>query len=142
MLDLYSGVGSISLFCAGHADHVLGVEIVEEAVAAAESNRVRNNISNAEFVCADAGPFIREYAGSFDTLVLDPPRAGLHPKMVAHILAAAPQRIVYMSCNPGQFARELEFFAGYDLVSFKAFDMFPQTPHLESLAVFERSTSA
>ncbi len=138
VLDLYSGVGSITLFAAANCEHITGVEIVEEAVETAEVNREINGINNASFVCADAGEFIKERGDDFDTLILDPPRSGMHPKMLRHINTMAPERIIYMSCNPATFRNDLDGLEGYELEGFEAYDMFPQTPHVESLAVLGR----
>jgi len=139
-LDLFSGVGSISLFAAKKSEHVTGVEIVQESVGAARANAERNNIANVDFICADALPFMKENAHAFDTLILDPPRTGAHPKAMKAIAQCAPQKIIYMSCNPATFKENILFLENYECVSFEAFDMFPQTPNLETLAVFERKS--
>jgi 23S rRNA (uracil-5-)-methyltransferase RumA len=138
VLDLFSGVGSITLFVAKHVEEIIGVEIVAEAVESARANAERNNITNATFVCTDALPYMKENARSFDTLILDPPRSGAHPKVMKGIAACAPERIIYVSCNPVTFKENVELLHDYTIVSFEAFDMFPQTPHLESIAVLER----
>jgi 23S rRNA (uracil-5-)-methyltransferase RumA len=138
VLDLFSGVGSISLFAAKKAEHVTGVEIMQESVDAAIANAGRNNVSNVDFICADALPYMKENPRAFDTLILDPPRTGAHPKAMKAIEESAPQKIIYMSCNPATFKDNILFLQNYECVSFEAFDMFPQTPHLETLAVFER----
>ncbi|HEY1407007.1 MAG TPA: 23S rRNA (uracil(1939)-C(5))-methyltransferase RlmD [Spirochaetota bacterium] len=138
VLDLFSGVGSISLFVAGKVESLIGVEIVEEAVVSARINAERNNVANAQFVCADALPFMKENANRFNTLILDPPRTGAHPKVMKAIEVCAPERIVYMSCNPSTFKDNLTMLPNYRVTSFEAYDMFPQTPHLETLAVLER----
>jgi len=138
VLDLFSGVGSISLFAAKKAGHLTGVEIVQESINAARTNAERNNVLNVDFICADALPFMKENARVFDTLILDPPRTGAHPKAMKAVAECAPQRIIYMSCNPATFKDNILFLGDYECRSFEAFDMFPQTPHLETLAVFER----
>jgi len=138
VLDLYSGVGSISLFVASNAKSVTAVEVVGEAVEIANINKEINNISNVEFLCQDAKEFMREYTEEVDTLILDPPRSGMNPKMLKYINAIAPKRIIYMSCNPATFKIDFELLEGYTLKSFEAFDMFPQTPHVETLAVLDR----
>jgi len=135
VLDLYSGVGSISLCIAGRAERVTGVEIVPEAVEAAKENCVLNCVPNAGFVLADAGEYLREYAGSVDTVVLDPPRAGTHPKMIKRLNEVKPRRIIYVSCNPTTLRQDLESLEGYRLGAIRAYDMFPQTPHVETMAV-------
>jgi 23S rRNA (uracil1939-C5)-methyltransferase len=138
VLDLFSGVGSISLFVAGKVESLTGVEIVEEAVENARINAERNNVSNVQFICADALPFMKENAHTFDTLILDPPRTGAHPKVMKAIETCAPERLVYMSCNPSTFRDNVLMLPNYRVTSFEAYDMFPQTPHLETLAVLER----
>ncbi|TAL37495.1 MAG: 23S rRNA (uracil(1939)-C(5))-methyltransferase RlmD [Spirochaetes bacterium] len=138
VLDLYSGVGSISLFAACAAEHVTGVEMSAEGVDTARANAELNGIANAEFVCADALDFLRERAAGFDTLVLDPPRGGVHPKAVKRVNECAPEKIVYMSCNPVTFRDDVKLLENYRVESFRAWDMFPQTPHVETLAVLKR----
>lgn len=138
VLDLYCGVGSISLFAAGKADHVTGVEIVQEAVSAAEENMRINEIENANFICADSLDFIKESKSSYNCVILDPPRTGVHPKVYNHIRELNPERIIYMSCNPSSLKDELRFLENYTALSSEAFDMFPQTPHVETLTVFDR----
>ena len=138
VLDLFSGVGSISLFAARKAEHVTGVEIVQESVDAARANAERNNVANVEFICADALPFMKENAHTFDTLILDPPRTGAHPKAMKAVAECAPQKIINMSCNPATFKENIVFLENYECVSFEAFDMFPQTAHIEVVALLER----
>ncbi|MDA3899116.1 MAG: 23S rRNA (uracil(1939)-C(5))-methyltransferase RlmD [Spirochaetes bacterium] len=135
-LDLYCGVGSISLFCADACEQITGVDIIPESIDSANNNMELNGITNAQFVCADARPFIKENRQSFETLILDPPRAGINPRMYKYLHALSPDRIIYMSCNPVTFKTDYENFKEYyDLSSFEVFDMFPQTPHMESLAL-------
>lgn len=138
VLDLYSGVGSISLFIASHAESVTGVEQVSEAVDNANINRQDNNIENVHFICADALEYMKNTEDYFDTLILDPPRSGMNPKILKHINSMAPQQIIYMSCNPAAFKLELALFENYSLEFFNAYDMFPQTPHVETLALLKR----
>ena len=137
-LDLYSGVGSISLFAASAAESVTGVEVIQEAVDVAERNRENNEIENVNFICADAGEYIKENTGRFDTLILDPPRSGMNPKMLKYINDMAPERIVYMSCNPSTCRDDLKMLEVYNVEFLEAFDMFPQTPHVETLSLLTR----
>ncbi len=137
-LDLYSGVGSISLFAASAAESVTGVEVIQEAVDVAERNRENNEIENVNFICADAGEFVKENTGRFDTLILDPPRSGMNPKMLKYINSMAPERIVYMSCNPVTCRDDINMLEGYSIDFLEAFDMFPQTPHVETLSLLTR----
>ena len=138
VLDLYSGVGSISLYVSQAADLVTGVEMVEEAVVSARENCEINSVANADFICADSLHYMKDFDGRLDTLVLDPPRSGMHPDMIKHINRVRPERIIYMSCNPAVFRNELPLFEGYKIRSIEAFDMFPQTPHVETLSFLER----
>lgn len=138
VLDLYSGVGSISLFAASSAGSVTGVEVVQEAVDVAERNRENNGIQNVNFICADAGEYVKENSGKFDTLILDPPRSGMNPKMLKYINGMAAGRIVYMSCNPVTCRDDIKMLEGYDVDFIEAYDMFPQTPHIETLALLTR----
>jgi tRNA (uracil-5-)-methyltransferase len=138
VLDLYSGVGSISLFVADKAESVIGIELVEEAVEAAEKNKALNGITNVTFVCQDARPFMRENRETFDTLIMDPPRMGIHPKMIKYIEELAPRKIIYMSCNPTTFKDNVQELTHYKIEKCAAYDMFPQTPHIEMLATLTR----
>jgi tRNA (uracil-5-)-methyltransferase len=138
VLDLYSGVGSISLFVAGAAERVTGVELSPEGDATARINAELNAVTNADFVCADVLDYLKEGGAPFDTLVLDPPRSGMHPKVVKLVRARAPERIVYMSCNPVTFRDDVKALEDYRIEYFRAWDMFPQTPHVETLAVLAR----
>ncbi len=138
VLDLYSGVGSISLYIAEKADSVTGVELNSEAVDIANINKEINGIENVNFICEDARVHMQQQADRYDTLVMDPPRSGIHPKMRKSIAELAPERIVYMSCNPSTFRDDVLELEDYNIISFEAHDMFPQTPHIETLAVLEK----
>ncbi len=137
-LDLYSGVGSISLFVADAASHVTGVEVVEEAVETSCINKKINEIENADFICADALDYIKEHREDFDSLILDPPRSGMHPKMIGPIREMKLDKIIYMSCNPATCRDDIKALEDYRVESLEAFDMFPQTPHVESIAILRR----
>jgi 23S rRNA (uracil1939-C5)-methyltransferase len=143
LFDLYCGIGTIGLSLASRADEAWGLESVPEAVADAEENAKRNGIANARFVCADARLGIRplvERAGQPDVVVVDPPRAGLSKKVVRRVLECEAPRIVYVSCNPTTLAPNAAQLveAGYTLRRVKPVDMFPQTPHVECVALLER----
>jgi 23S rRNA (uracil1939-C5)-methyltransferase len=151
VLDLYCGTGTLTLLFARAAREVVGVESIEDAIHAARRNAARNGIANARFECGEARRVLREWAqGSRpgaaprDLVVVDPPRAGLHPRVVARVIELAPTRIVYVSCNPATLARDLKDFAagGYALAEARPFDMFPHTPHIECVARLERSPKA
>lgn len=137
-LDLYSGVGSISLFVASSADSVTGVEIVQESVDTAHKNAENNETGNVNFLCADTLDYVKENSASFDTLILDPPRSGMHPKMIKEIRNMKLDRIIYMSCNPATCRDDVKALEDWEIETFEAYDMFPQTPHVETLALLKR----
>jgi 23S rRNA (uracil1939-C5)-methyltransferase len=144
VFDLYCGIGTIGLSLATRAREVVGVEIVEPAVADAIENARLNEITNASFYAGDIRLAMRELverAGKPDVAVIDPPRAGLSQKVVRRIIEAEPQRIVYVSCNPTTLAPNAAQLveAGWTLKTVRPVDMFPQTPHIECVALLERS---
>ena len=144
VLDLFCGIGTISLALALDAAEVWGVEIVEEAVADAIQNAKLNGVDNARFFAGDVRLVMRELleqSGSPDVVVVDPPRAGLSQKVVRRIIEADASRIVYVSCNPTTLApnaRQLVDDGGYRLEAVRPVDMFPQTPHIECVALLRR----
>ena len=143
LFDLYCGIGTIGLTLARDAAEVWGLEIVPEAAADAERNAERNGIANARFRAANARTGVRpllEEAGRPDVVVIDPPRAGLSQKIVRRVLECEAKRIVYVSCNPTTLAPNAAQLrdAGYRLARVRPVDMFPQTPHIECVACFER----
>jgi 23S rRNA (uracil1939-C5)-methyltransferase len=141
--DLYCGIGTIALTLAPRAGEVWGIELVESAVADAIAAARRNEITNARFFAGDARlalPELLQRAGRPDVVVVDPPRAGLSQKVVRRVLDAAPRRIVYVSCNPTTLAPNAAQMVqeGWRLVKVRPVDMFPQTPHVECVALLER----
>jgi 23S rRNA (uracil1939-C5)-methyltransferase len=144
VLDLFCGIGTIALVLALDAGEVWGVELVEEAVRDAIENAKLNGIDNTRFYAGDVRLVMRELleqSGSPDVIVVDPPRAGLSQKVVRRIIEAEAQRIVYVSCNPTTLApnaRQLVDDGGYKLKTVRPVDMFPQTPHIECVALLER----
>jgi 23S rRNA (uracil-5-)-methyltransferase RumA len=142
--DLYSGIGTIALTLAPRAGELWGIEIVEQAVADAIAAAKRNEVTSAHFFAGDtrlALPELIERAGKPDVVVVDPPRAGLSQKVVRRIVDASPKRVVYVSCNPTTLAPNAAQLveAGWRLVKVRPVDMFPQTPHIECVALLERS---
>jgi len=137
VLDLCAGVGSISLFIAGSVDRVTGVEMNPEAVETARMNAEINGITNAEFVCSEARDFLRSGPGGYDTIVLDPPRTGMTRDAMERIDAMKTERIIYMSCNPATFRDDVASLRNYRVESLEAYDMFPQTPHVELLGTLK-----
>lgn len=143
-LELYCGAGTISLALAKHFEHVIGAEIVPEAVTNAKSNAKKNGIENAEFFCADASEIaekLRADGLSPDVVVVDPPRKGLEENVVKSIADMSPLRVVYISCNPATLARDIKRFAAcnYKLNEAEAFDMFPRTAHVETVCLLTHS---
>ena len=141
VLDIYCGIGTISLTAAKRAKSVIGVEIVPEAIENAKENAKRNDIENAEFYCSAAEDIVPQLIKdniSPDIVILDPPRKGSDEKTLSAIVNAQPKRIVYVSCNPATLARDAKFLAenGYTAKSVTAVDMFPHTVHVESVMLF------
>jgi 23S rRNA (uracil1939-C5)-methyltransferase len=138
--DLYCGTGSIALFVAAHVRQVVGFEVNEEAINDAYSNCVLNGVDNCVFVSGDLKDVIKEGSGaaahsqSPDVVITDPPRAGMHPRVLKALLEAAPARIIAVSCNPATLARDLVvLLERYQIESVQPFDLFPHTPHIECL---------
>lgn len=137
--DLYSGVGSIALFISDHVARVVGIELVPEAVENARANAAANGVSNCTFEVGDMlrvfkPEFVRTH-GKPDALVIDPPRAGMHPRVVEQVARLLPLRIIYVSCNPATQVRDLVMLAPYYHVeSVQPVDLFPHTNHIESVA--------
>jgi len=136
--DLYTGTGTIALFVSSLASKVVGIEYVPDAIADAKLNEELNGISNCKFIAGDmkdvlTPDFISEN-GRPDIVVLDPPRAGIHPDVAKVLLETAPEQMVYVSCNPASQARDLEVFsAKYDIIAVQPIDMFPHTVHVENV---------
>jgi 23S rRNA (uracil1939-C5)-methyltransferase len=142
VFDLYSGIGTIALCLALRAREVVGIESVEPSVADAIANARRNEIENARFFAGDVRTALRpllEVAGRPDVVVVDPPRAGLSQKVARRILETGARRVVYVSCNPTTLAPNARQLvdAGYRLSAVRPVDMFPQTPHIECVALLE-----
>ncbi|MFR9221382.1 MAG: 23S rRNA (uracil(1939)-C(5))-methyltransferase RlmD [Flavonifractor plautii] len=146
VLDLYCGIGTISLVMARKAGMVWGAEVVPQAVDDAIANAQRNHIENARFLCADAGEaarYLEGEGGRPDVVCVDPPRKGLAEDVVDTIADMGPQRVVYVSCDPGTLGRDVKRFAGrgYTLKRAVAVDMFPRTAHVETVVLLSRETN-
>ena len=146
LYDLYCGAGTIGIYLSDRVGKIVGVELVEEAIADARVNAALNGIEHAEWIAADLKElltrdreFFRRY-GHPDVVVVDPPRAGVHPKVVQMLAKLAPPRIVYVSCNPSTFARDAAMLApsGYRLQKVVPVDMFPHTAHIETVSLLIR----
>ena len=143
VLDLYCGIGTISLVMARKAGMVWGAEVVPQAVDDAIANARRNHIENARFLCADAGEAARYLEGEGvrpDVVCVDPPRKGLAEDVVDTIADMGPERVVYVSCDPGTLGRDVKRFAGrgYTLKKAVAVDMFPRTAHVETVVLLSK----
>ncbi len=145
--DLYTGTGTIANFVAHKAKKVIGIEYVPEAIEDAKVNSQVNNIENTLFYAGDmkdilTNEFIAQH-GRPDVIITDPPRAGMHPDVVNVILNAAPNRIVYVSCNPATQARDLQLMDDhYKVAAVQPVDMFPHTPHVENVVLLEKRSDA
>ena len=145
--DLYTGTGTIANFVAHKAKKVIGIEYVPEAIEDAKVNSQVNNIENTLFYAGDmkdilTNEFIAQH-GRPDVIITDPPRAGMHPDVVNVILNAAPNRIVYVSCNPATQARDLQLMDDhYKVAAVQPVDMFPHTPHVENVVLLEKRRDA
>ena len=141
--DLYTGTGTIAQFVSSKASKVVGIEYVPEAIQDARENAKNNGITNCEFFAGDMkdvlnAQFIADH-GRPDVIILDPPRAGIHPDVARVILDAAPERIVYVSCNPASQARDLSLLAAhYRITAVQPVDMFPHTHHVENVCALTR----
>ena len=137
VVDLYCGTGSLSLLLAKRAGHVLGVEVVEAAIHDARENATQNAVENCEFVCGDVAEILPQLGRekTFDVITVNPPRAGVYRSVVEGICKLMPKRVVYISCNAETLARDLVLFnrGGYRIETVQPVDMFPQTPHVETV---------
>ncbi len=140
VFDLYSGTGTIAQLAAAVAEHVVGVEIVEEAVEAAKENAALNGLTNCEFLAGDVLKVIDNIEDKPDLLILDPPRDGIHPKALPKLISYGVDRIVYVSCKPSSLARDMAVFNdnGYYMEKAVAVDMFPGTANTEVVALIAK----
>ena len=134
VLDAYCGVGTLSLVLAPHAREVVGIECIEEAIVDARENAAQNGVEHAQFICGRAE---KEELGEFDLVVLNPPRKGCDPQLLEHLMPKRPSRLLYISCDPATLARDLHLLTqqSYSLQRVQPFDLFPQTMHVESVAL-------
>ncbi|MGY6650171.1 23S rRNA (uracil(1939)-C(5))-methyltransferase RlmD [Wenyingzhuangia sp. IMCC45574] len=145
VMDLFCGTGTIGQILASKTTDtkIIGVDIVEEAIVDAKKNAERNNIKGVDFYAADVGKFLLQYPqykGKIETIVLDPPRAGIAPKTLNKVIQLGASRMVYVSCNPATQARDTETLmnAGYKISKMSLVDQFPHTSHIESVVLFEK----
>ena len=142
LYDLYCGTGSIGIFCSKNAGKIIGIEMVEDAIKDAYENAAMNGLENCKFyagdvaaICTDA--FFEEH-GKPDVIITDPPRAGMHEKLVQQLLKMRAPKVVYVSCNPATQARDLQLLdEAYKVTRLQPVDMFPHTHHIENVALLE-----
>lgn len=143
LYDLYTGTGTIALYCADAVKQVVGIEYVDQAIVDAKENAEANGIDNAKFFHGDmkdilTQSFLKEH-GKPDVIITDPPRAGMHPDVIEVIKNSGAQRVVYVSCNPATQARDVDMLKEhYKLTRSRAVDMFPHTNHIENVTLLER----
>lgn len=137
--DLYCGTGTLGMAIALKAKQVIGIELNPHAVFDADANRELNQISNFKILCGDVGTLLAKEAGA-DAVVLDPPRSGLDPLALQHVIRLSAKKILYISCNPTTQAQNIKVLteAGYRLLELQPVDQFPHTPHIENIALLER----
>ena len=143
LLDLYCGTGTIGLSMADKCRRLIGVEIIPEAIENADANAVRNGVKNARFICADAteaAARLKKEGIAPDVVIVDPPRKGLTPELIATIAQMKPDRVVYVSCDPATLANDLTGFTEhhYSVEEITPVDLFPRTSHVESVAMMTR----
>ena len=144
VFDLYCGTGTIGQIMAeAGSKKVIGIELIEEAVVAANENAKRNHLENCTFLAGDVLKMVDELKERPDLIIVDPPRDGIHPKAIGKIIAFGAPEIVYVSCKPTSLARDLEIFQqeGYQVERVKLMDMFPRTVHVETVVLLSRETN-
>lgn len=142
LVEAYCGVGAMSLMAHDKAETIIGIESIEDAVKNARYNAERNNIENAHFICHDAADGLKEILAEreVDALLVDPPRSGMDDRMLETILSSTIKKIIYISCNPATLAKNLKVLKkDYQVVTVIPFDLFPDTPHIEAIAVLQRN---
>ena len=147
MYDLYCGTGSIGIFVSKKAGKIIGVEMIEAAIEDAKENAAMNNLTSAEFIAGNVIDICNdeffETHGRPDVIITDPPRVGMHPKLVAKLLEIAAPVIVYVSCNPATQGRDLNLLGEkYEVTNVQPVDMFPHTHHIENVVQLKLKTVA
>ncbi|WP_286184060.1 23S rRNA (uracil(1939)-C(5))-methyltransferase RlmD [Clostridium sp. CCUG 7971] len=140
VFDLYSGTGTIGQVMAGSAKKVYGIEIIEEAVVAANENAKLNGLTNCEFVAGDVAKTVKNFKVKPDLIIVDPPRPGVHKDAIRDISSFGAKEIIYISCNPKTLVLDLVEFKnyGYEIEKVKCMDMFPNTPHVETVVKLKK----
>ena len=150
VIDAYCGIGTIGMVASRQAKKVIGVELNPDAVRDARNNAKHNGVNNAEFICGDAGEFMKKYAADFsenektadriDVVFMDPPRSGSTEEFIDAVVILAPSRVVYISCGPESLVRDLKYFTknGYRVMKIQPVDMFGMTSHVETVCLLSR----
>jgi 23S rRNA (uracil1939-C5)-methyltransferase len=139
VLDLYSGTGTIAIYLSDASARVIGIEMAESAIADAEKNRIKNRVDNCRFLEGDMRRVLAGVSEIPDVMIIDPPRVGMHKDVTARVLEMAPERIVYVSCNPATLARDLAMMKdAYRVEEVQPVDLFPHTFHVEAVARLEK----
>lgn len=139
IIDLYCGVGTLSIVASNNNSYVLGVEIVENAIIDANLNKKLNNKNNIEFICNDTKKIIEKITSDFDTIIFDPPRSGVSSKIIEKVINEEINKIIYVSCDPVTLVRDLKLLENnYNIIDFKLLEMFPNSEHVESIVLLER----
>ncbi|MEG1256380.1 23S rRNA (uracil(1939)-C(5))-methyltransferase RlmD [Clostridium sp.] len=143
VFDLYCGTGTIGQIVAPKAKKVIGIELIEEAVEAAKENAKMNGLNNCEFIAGDVAVTIKNVTEKPDIIILDPPRPGVHPVALDYVIKFGAKEIIYVSCNPKTLAVDLEVLVanGYKVEKVKVMDMFPHTPHVETVVKLTKSAA-
>ena len=141
--DLYCGTGTIGIYLSSFVKKVYGIELVEDAIKDAKFNAKQNNVKNAYFYACDIKDFFIESKKEIekpDTIILDPPRPGLHPDVIKDIIALSPTKVIYVSCNPSTQARDVKTMIEnkYKITVIQPVDMFPHTPHIECILTLKK----
>lgn len=137
VIDLYCGVGSISLYVSKYVDSVLGIEIIEDAINDAKKNALINNINNVDFICGDVSKLIDDNVNG-NIVIVDPPRIGLDNHTIVVLNKIDIDKLIYVSCDPMTLVRDLKNLSNYEVKDITLVDMFPQTHHVETVCVLER----
>ena len=141
IIEAYCGIGAISLYLHDKAEKLLGIEIVEKAVKDAKENAKLNHFENIDFICEDAAKEVRKIVKKqkVDLLIADPPRTGLDDALITTILKSDIRQIIYISCNPATLAKNLDvLLTKYEIRFIQGYDMFPNTPHVETVCLMSR----
>lgn len=144
IVEAYCGIGAISLYLHDRAKELIGIEIIDSAVKDAQENAKLNGIDNTGFICGDAAKEIRKIAAGkkIDVLIADPPRTGLDGELIKTILKSKISQIIYISCNPATLGKDLDLLKSrYRIDSIKGYDMFPDTPHIETIVLLQKLNS-